>query len=132
MQHLLSGMDRARLALEAGQRVPSGALSSSVSSSWQRCRETGLDPRSRPRGEIIPFVEVGHRREALATLRRLALAEMQLLHSQIAGSNFVIALGDGEGVVLDTISDHQFAESEAGRSIVPEASGASASGAPTL
>ncbi len=119
MQHLLSGIDRARLALEAGQRVPSGALSSSVSSSWQRCRETGLDPRSRPRGEIIPFVEVGHRREALATLRRLALAEMQLLHSQIAGSNFVIALGDGEGVVLDTISDHQFAESEAGRSIVP-------------
>jgi hypothetical protein len=30
-------------------------------------------------------------------MRRLALAEMQLLHSQIAGSNFMIALGDADG-----------------------------------
>ncbi len=118
MQHL-SAMDRARSALENGSRFPAGALPEAISTSWQRCREIGLDPRSRPGGEVIPFAQVGHRREALAALRRLALAEMQLLHSQIAGSNFTIALGDADGVVLDTISDAQFAESEAGRSIIP-------------
>ena len=118
MQHL-SGIDRARAALEAGARFPAGALPGTVSTSWQRCRDWGLDPRARPRGEVVPFTEVGRRREATAALRRLALAEMQLLYSQIAGSNFTIALGDAEGLVLDTISDQQFADSEAGRSIIP-------------
>lgn len=94
-------------------------LSQTVAMSWERCRDSGLDPRARPRGEVIAFAQVSQRREALAALRRLALAEMQLLHSQIAGSNFTIALGDAEGIVLDTISDRQFAESEAGRTIIP-------------
>lgn len=118
MQHL-SGMDRARSALERGLRFPAGMLSAQVATSWERCRDLGLDPRSRPRGEVIPFAQVRQRREALAALRRLALAEMQLLHSQIAGSNFTIALGDAQGVVLDTISDQQFADSEEGRAIIP-------------
>ncbi|WP_348632232.1 GAF domain-containing protein, partial [Mesorhizobium sp. M2D.F.Ca.ET.232.01.1.1] len=39
--------------------------------------------------------------------------------SQIAGSNFIIALGDAEGMVLDTISDQHFADSTAGRSVIP-------------
>lgn len=116
---LLSGIDRARAALESGKRFPAGMLSEQVAISWERCREFGLDPRSRPRGEVIPFAQVSQRREALAALRRLALAEMQLLHSQIAGSHFTIALGDGDGVVLDTISDQQFADSEEGRAIIP-------------
>ncbi len=90
-----------------------------VATSWERCREYGLDPCSRPRGEVISFAQVSQRREALVALRRLALAEMQLLYSQIAGSNFTIALGDAQGVVLDTISDQQFADSEEGRSIIP-------------
>ena len=118
MQHL-SGLDRARSALEQGLRFPAGVLSAQVAMSWERCRDIGLDPRSKPRGEVIPFAKVSRRREALAALRRLALAEMQLLHSQIAGSNFTIALGDADGVVLDTISDQQFADSEEGRTIIP-------------
>lgn len=118
MQHL-SGIDRARSALERGDRFPAGALSSVVAESWQRCRDLGLDPRATPQGRVIAFADVNRRREANAALRRLALAEMQLLHSQIAGSNFMIALGDADGVVLDTISDQRFAESAAGRSIIP-------------
>ncbi|MBX3566984.1 MAG: sigma-54-dependent Fis family transcriptional regulator [Rhizobiaceae bacterium] len=114
-----SGMDRARAALEGGLRFPAGMLSGPVATSWQRCRDFGLDPRSRPRGDVIPFEQVSRRRDALAALRRLALAEMQLLYSQIAGSSFTIALGDAAGVVLDTISDQQFADSEEGRVIIP-------------
>lgn len=118
MQHL-SGIDRARSALEGGGRFPVGSLPSVVADSWQRCRDLGLDPRATPRSSVIPFSQVNQRRESNAALRRLALAEMQLLHSQIAGSNFMICLGDADGVVLDTISDQHFADSAAGRSIIP-------------
>lgn len=118
MQHL-SGMDRARNALERGNRFPVGTLPSVVADSWQRCRESGLDPRAEPRQSVIPFSQVNARRGSNAVLCRLALAEMQLLYSQIAGSNFMIALGDADGIVLDTISDQHFADSAAGRSIIP-------------
>ncbi|OHV72679.1 sigma-54-dependent Fis family transcriptional regulator [Ensifer sp. LCM 4579] len=118
MQHL-SGLERARAALEQGGRFPAGAVAPLVAESWQRCRELGLDPGGMPRDVVIPFAEVRQRRDANGALRSLALAEMQLLHSQIAGSNFMIALGDADGVVLDTISDQHFAESAAGRSIIP-------------
>lgn len=118
MQHL-SSMDRARNALERGDRVPVAALPPVVAESWQRCRELGLDPRSEPRHNVIAFSQVNDRREQNAALRRLALAEMQLLYSQIAGSNFMIALGDADGIVLDTISDQRFADSAPGRSIIP-------------
>jgi len=118
MQHL-SGIDRARAALERGDRFPAGTLSPAVADSWLRCRDLGLDPRATPQGGVIAFAEVNRQREANAALRRLALAEMQLLHSQIAGSNFMIALGDADGVVLDTISDQRFSDSAAGRSIIP-------------
>ncbi|MDE1993880.1 MAG: sigma-54-dependent Fis family transcriptional regulator [Rhizobiaceae bacterium] len=115
----LSGIDRARNALEKGERLPVGTLLPLVADSWQRCRDGGLDPRSTPRQSVVAFSDVRRRREAAASMRRLALAEMQLLHSQIAGSNFMIVFGDADGIVLDTISDQEFADSAAGRSIIP-------------
>ena len=118
MQHL-SGMDRARNALERGDRFPVGALQSVVADSWQRCRDLNLDPRGAPRHSVVTFSDVKRRREAGAAMRLLALAEMQLLYSQISGSNFMIALGDADGIVLDTISDQHFADSAAGRAIIP-------------
>ncbi len=118
MQHL-SAMDRARTALERGDRFPAGLLPSPVAQSWQRCRDAGLDPRATPRASVVSFADVHRRREVISALRKLALAEMQVLHSQIAGSNFMIALGDADGIVLDTISDQRFADSAAGRSIIP-------------
>ncbi|MBD9541424.1 sigma-54-dependent Fis family transcriptional regulator [Ensifer sp. ENS04] len=118
MQHL-SGIERARSALEGGGRLPHGSLPALVADSWQRCRDLGLDPNAEPQSCVVPFARVNERRVSNAALRRLALAEMQLLHSQIAGSNFMIALADADGVVLDTISDAHFADSSAGRSIIP-------------
>ncbi|PZQ51285.1 MAG: sigma-54-dependent Fis family transcriptional regulator [Rhodovulum sulfidophilum] len=118
MAHL-SGLDRARLALEAGRRFPGGVLPAPVAASWDRCRALGLDPRQPPEAAVLAFAEVRRRRETLAAMRRLALAEMRLLHAQIAGSEFMIALGDAEGIVLDTISDQAFADSDAGRAIIP-------------
>ncbi|MEW9310315.1 MULTISPECIES: sigma-54-dependent Fis family transcriptional regulator [Labrys] len=116
---ILSGMDRARNALERGDRLPGGTLPVPIAESWQRCRDLGLDPRLQPRGEVVPFAAVTRRRQKMEGLRRLALAEMQVLYAQIAGSNLMIALADASGMVLDTISDQAFTESVAGRSILP-------------
>jgi transcriptional regulator of acetoin/glycerol metabolism len=118
MQHR-SGLERARTALESGNRFPAGALAEIVAQSWERCRGFGLDPLGRPDDAVLSVGDLKSRREANSSLRRLAMAEMQLLYSQIAGSNFMIALADGDGVILDTISDQHFAESTSGRSIIP-------------
>lgn len=115
----LVGIDRARTALERGEALPAGALPDRVAESWSRCRAAGLDPRGRGRDHVLAQAEVHRRRDAIAAVRRLALAEMRLLHAQIAGSNFMIALGDADGVVLDTLSDRQFSDSAAGRAIIP-------------
>lgn len=118
MQYV-SGLERARAALERGSRFPAGALGEIVSKSWQRCVERGLDPRGSPLSSVIEVAELNRKREQNALLRRFAIAEMQMLHQQIAGSNFMIAFGDRDGVVLDTISDHHFADSSDGRTIIP-------------
>jgi transcriptional regulator of acetoin/glycerol metabolism len=118
MQHL-SGIDRARRALVSGHRFPAGALPVTVATSWERCRDYGLAPEAQMRDMVIPFTDVHQRRERDSVVRHLALAEMQILYSQIAGSNFVIAFADAEGVVLDTISDQHFADSRAGKAIIP-------------
>ena len=115
----LTPVDRARLALERGQRIPEAALPQAIVESWRRCLEFGLDPNASPSEIVTPFAEVARKRSAFRMLRGLALAEMQALHSQIAGSNFMIAFADEDGVVLDTLSDQAFADSAAGRDIIP-------------
>ena len=115
----ISPIDRARAALERGQRIPEAALPPAIVESWRRCLDCGLDPGAAPIEAVTAFPEVARRRNAAGTLRSLALAEMQALHSQIAGSHFMIAFADAEGVVLDTLSDQAFASSAAGRDIIP-------------
>ena len=115
----LTPVDRARLALERGQRIPEAALPPAIVESWRRCLDFGLDPNASPSEVVAPFTEVTRKRNAFRTLRGLALAEMQALHSQIAGSNFMIAFADADGVVLDTLSDQAFSDSAAGRDIIP-------------
>ena len=115
----LTPLDRARTALESGQRFPEAAVPAAVADSWRRSLAFGLDPAGKPLAVVKPFAEVARRRDEAKLLRALALAEMQTLHAQIAGSNFMIAFADAEGMVLDTLSDRVFADSEAGRTVIP-------------
>lgn len=114
----LSSIEQARAALEAGGRLVD-MLPPEIAQSWERCVAGGLDPAREPEDVVIPFAQVKARREERALLRRLATAQMQLLYEQIAGSNFMIAFGDADGVVLDTLCDQQFGDSDAGRAIIP-------------
>ena len=117
--HPVSPLERARAALERGERVPETALPAAIAESWRRCVDLGLDPAHSPADVVAPFAEVARKRLEFHALRSLALAEMQALHAQIAGSNFMIAFADADGFVLDTLCDQVFANSAAGRKIIP-------------
>ena len=47
------------------------------------------------------------------------MPELELLYSQIAGSNFMVAFANDDGVVLDTIYDNQFLNSQASKVVIP-------------
>src|SRR4051812_34931656 len=86
---------------------PNG-LAPEIRQSWERCLEAGLDPHRPPVPIYADNATVREARERHELTRRLALAEMHNLYHQISGSNFIIALGDPTGMVLDTITDDTF------------------------
>ena len=101
-------LGRARLLLERSGVAQLDLLAPEIFASWQRCLLAGLDPhKPSPLAEITAR-ELAAARERAELVRRLALAEMHALYGQIAGSNFLIAFADPDGVLLDTIADQSF------------------------
>lgn len=119
MEHLTSGVSRARRALEGSGRFPGGALPGDISDSWTRSLSHGLDPLARPEAFVQTARALADIRTRHADLIRFARPELEVLYDQIAGSNFMIALGAPDGVVLDTLMDSQFGDSDAGRAVIP-------------
>jgi sigma-54 dependent transcriptional regulator, acetoin dehydrogenase operon transcriptional activator AcoR len=89
--------------------IPADLLTTDISESWRRCIAAGLDPM---KPQPVHFDDVGlfRARRELALLRGLALAEMHTLHQQIAGSNFMIAFATPDSMLLDIVSDQNFAD----------------------
>ncbi|MBJ2151795.1 sigma-54-dependent Fis family transcriptional regulator [Paracoccus sp. IB05] len=119
MEMQTSALTRARHQLETQGRFPGGALPGDITESWLRSLDHGLDPLERSRRLIQSSTEFTATCQLHADLIRFARPELELLFDQIAGSNFMIALGSPEGVVLDTMHDPQFAETEAGAQVIP-------------
>jgi sigma-54 dependent transcriptional regulator, acetoin dehydrogenase operon transcriptional activator AcoR len=118
MEFQTSTLMRARHMLETQGRFPGGALPGDISDSWLRSLSSGIDPLASPEKFMLTDAEMRITEERHASLIRFAKPELELLFDQVAGSNFMIALGSPEGVVLETLVDTQFAESEAGRFVV--------------
>lgn len=119
MQNHQTALTRARLMLEQHGRFPGGALSSQVSDSWLRSLGHGIDPLARHEDMVLGRADFHSTRQRHADLIHFARPELELLFDQVAGSHFMIALGSSEGVVLETLTDGQFAESDAGRAVIP-------------
>ena len=119
MEMQTSALTRARHQLESHGRFPGGALPGDITDSWLRSLSHGLDPLERSRRLIQSSTEFSASCQLHADLIRFARPELELLFDQIAGSNFMIALGSPEGVVLDTMHDVQFAETDAGAQVIP-------------
>lgn len=100
----------ARLLRARGASLPpSGQPSVDVLDSWARSQGHGLDFAARHVTPRVQGQELARRRERAELVRRLARAEMETLSQQIAGSNFLLAFADQDGVILDLVADNRFA-----------------------
>jgi len=107
----------ARTCLVREGIVPARFFSPEIRSSWKRCFDTGLDPFGDPTPIQISAAQLNRRREENDLVRRLAKMEMENLHRQIAGSNFMIIFADSEGVILDRVVDGVMATDNPGRTL---------------
>jgi sigma-54 dependent transcriptional regulator, acetoin dehydrogenase operon transcriptional activator AcoR len=102
-----------------GGALPPGELpAEAILDSWSRCLRSGLDFASRVPVAVIEAHGLAQRRERAAIVRRLAQAELETLAQQIAGSNFLLAFADPDGIILDVVSDNRFVMSGSGAEIV--------------
>ncbi len=105
-------LSRAKAVRARGNAMPPDGLPSEVIlDSWVRCMHTGLQAAASMAIQVVPEADLSLRRERAEYVRRLARAELETLSQQIAGSNFLLAFADQEGVILDLYADNRFAMS---------------------
>ena len=97
---------------------PEGMPEGVILDSWVRCMRAGLDANRPMAVPVVEAADLARRRERAAVVRRLAQGELELLSQQIAGSDFLLAFADREGVILDLYADNRFAMSGEGAGIV--------------
>src|SRR5258708_23509960 len=122
--NMLSTDERVALArreLERYGTVSTELLAPDILESWKRCADVELDPRRPPPLHIEGAAVLRAARQRRELVLRFAMAEMHSLHSQIAGTNFVIAFASPDGMLLDMVADDSFRTSVHGASIRPGA-----------
>jgi transcriptional regulator of acetoin/glycerol metabolism len=97
---------------------PDGLPAGEILDSWARCLEAGLDFAAATPLQVVDGHELARRRDRAAVVRRLAQAELETLSQQIAGSNFLLAFADPDGIILDLFADNRFHLSGSGAGIV--------------
>lgn len=112
-------LKRARITLSRGGYVDGHLIAPLISESWTRCIEAGLDPGGTPPTFQLTARELREQRQEAEIVQRFASAQIQALYQQIAGSHFMIAFGNAQGTVLETMSDGAFRDSKPGKSIIP-------------
>ena len=90
-----------------------------INESWLRCISGGLDPFNDPKQSVISSIELKEIKERNESIRRIIIPELELLYSQIAGTNFMVAYSDEKGLVLDTIYDKSCLQTDVGKTVIP-------------
>ncbi len=114
-------VENAWLALEQRGAPSVEMLTADIYDSWMRCISLGLDTRRAPEPEFVSPATLRQEQQRCSLVRGLALAEMHTLHQQISGSNFMIALANADGLLLDIICDQSFNDASDAVSIRPGA-----------
>ena len=110
---------RAQALRARGSALPlDGMPGDDIVDSWVRCMQSGLDSTAALTVPVVEAADLQRRREGSEYVRRLAQAELETLSRQIAGSNFLLAFADREGVILDLYADNRFAMSGSDAGIV--------------
>ncbi len=112
-------LERARVLRERGNALPpEGLPSDEIVDSWVRCLDAGLASGAALQIPVVEDAQLRERRERSEVVRRLARAELETLSQQIAGSNFLLAFADPDGIILDCYADNRFRMSGSGAGIV--------------
>lgn len=112
--------DHACAVMARGSALPpEGLPPPEILDSWVRSMRCGLDMAAAAPIVVVESAELARRRERAAVVRSLAQAELETLARQIAGSNFLLAFADADGVILDLCADNRFAMSGAQAGILP-------------
>ena len=98
---------RARAGIFPAQATPAPH----ILDSWSRSMRAGLHFSAAAPEAVVTDADLRRRRESAAFVRRLAQAELETLSRQIAGSNFLLAFADPDGVILDLYADNRFSMS---------------------
>src|SRR5215469_4372352 len=112
-------VENAWMRLEQQGTPPAELLSADIYGSWMRCISYGLDSLRPPSPEFVSPSVLRQEQQRCSLVRGLALAEMHTLHQQIAGSNFMIAFANADGLLLDIITDPSFSDASNAASIRP-------------
>ena len=99
--------------------VAGAPVNQTVSDSWDRCWQAGLNRSDKPRSAVLLEPELRIRREQNQELWKLAQTELQELFTQVAGANYVVAFADRTGTILEAIHDQEFSSSSASRMVIP-------------
>ena len=85
-------------------------MGSEISDSWARCISNGLDPFKGPKKSVISSQELDQIREEKEDLRKIVIPELELLYSQVAGTNFMVAFSDNEGLVKLSMQEYKLGD----------------------
>ncbi len=117
--HQERSFEHARAIRARGVALPPDDLPPGVIlDSWARCMDVGLTPEQTLPVPVVEAADLARRRDRAGFVRRLAQAELDTLSRQIAGSNFLLAFADTEGVILDLYADNRFSMSSNDAGIV--------------
>lgn len=93
--------------------------SADITESWARCRNYGLHSSGRPIEAVVSSSQMTEILEQNRYIRQLVIPELELLYNQIAGTNFMVAYADNNGIVLDSLQDDDFQAGEGGKTVIP-------------
>jgi PAS domain S-box-containing protein len=80
-----------------------------VANSWQRCRQSKLDPLEKPRGPVN-LIELKGRLDRKRNLVNLSRPFMENLYAFVRGSGFQVVLTDETGILLEVLGDKEVLE----------------------
>lgn len=78
--------------------------------SWHRCLNSGVDPFQRINRCVLKASDIEERRKRSWELIEISLPVMHSLYQFVAGSGFIVALADGDGIILEIIGDPEAVE----------------------
>ncbi|MDD5169256.1 MAG: sigma 54-interacting transcriptional regulator [Syntrophales bacterium] len=96
-----------RKYVSGDQEIDHTVIPNEILDSWNRCRESGVDPNRASLCNVLSEIELGHLLEENAELINISLPFMRHLYSFVEGSGFIVALCNQEGYLMEIFGEER-------------------------